>query len=168
VIKFGLCCMFIREPVKFKTFTATSVLKIKKRERIRKISGICLENCESLQLALRAVNRMGIGAFRICSGLFPVYTHPEAGYLLDELPDSEKIKNTLLACRKFAAEKNIRLSFHPDQFIVLSSPNEKVVANSAGTWSVTVCLLNCLMPALSTFISAEDMTPKRRPLKDSV
>jgi UV DNA damage endonuclease len=123
--------MFIREPVKFKTFTATSVLKIKKRERIRKISGICLENCESLQLALRAVNRMGIGAFRICSGLFPVYTHPEAGYLLDELPDSEKIKNTLLACRKFAAEKNIRLSFHPDQFIVLSSPNEKVVANSA-------------------------------------
>ncbi|MCX6983294.1 MAG: UV DNA damage repair endonuclease UvsE [Lentisphaerae bacterium] len=131
MIRFGLCCLFINEPVRFRTFTATSVLKIKKRERIRKISGICLENCENLQLALSAVNRMGIGAFRICSGLFPVYTHPDAGYLLDELPDSGKIRETLIGCRKFAAGKNIRLSFHPDQFIVLSSPHENVVANSA-------------------------------------
>ena len=131
MIRFGLCCLFINEPVRFRTFTATSILKMEKRERIRKTSAICLENCENLQLALRAVDRMGIGAFRICSGLFPVYTHPEAGYLLDELPNSEKIKNTLLGCRKFAAEKNIRLSFHPDQFIVLSSPRENVVANSA-------------------------------------
>jgi UV DNA damage endonuclease len=131
MIRFGLCCLFKDEPVKFRTFTATSILKIEKKERIRKISGICLENCESLLLALQAVNRMGIGAFRICSGLFPVYTHPEAGYMLDELPDSEKIKSTLKRCRKFAADNNIRLSFHPDQFIVLSSPHEKVVANSA-------------------------------------
>jgi UV DNA damage endonuclease len=131
VIRFGLCCLFRNEPVKFRTFNATSVLKIEKRARIRKISGICLENCESLQFALRAVDRMGIGAFRICSGLFPVSTHPEAGYFIDDLPDSVKIKKTLEGCRKFAAEKNIRLSFHPDQFIVLSSPHEKVVANSA-------------------------------------
>lgn len=131
MIRFGLCCLFINEPVKFRTFTATSVLKMKKRERIRKISGICLENCESLRLALSAVNMMGIGSFRICSGLFPVYTHPEAGYLLDELPDSEKIREALAGCRKFAAGKNIRLSFHPDQFIILASPNENVVANSA-------------------------------------
>jgi UV DNA damage endonuclease len=131
VIRFGLCCLFAKEPVRFRTFTATSVLKVRKRDRVRRISSICLENCENLQLALHAVNRMGIGAFRICSGLFPVYTHPEAGYMLDELPDSGKIKKTLAGCRNFAARKNIRLSFHPDQFIVLSSPHENVVANSA-------------------------------------
>lgn len=131
MIRFGLCCLFKNEPVKFRTFTATSVLKIRKLERIRKISGICLENCENLQLALRTVGRLGIGAFRICSGLFPVYTHPDAGYLLDELPDSGKIRETLTGCRKFAAGNNIRLSFHPDQFIIIASPNQKVVANSA-------------------------------------
>ena len=131
MIRFGLCCLFKNEPVKFRTITATSVLKIRKRARIRKISGICLENCENLRLAIQTVNRMGIGAFRICSGLFPVYTHPEAGYLLDDLPDSGKIREMLTGCRKFASEKNIRLSFHPDQFIIIASPTEKVVANSA-------------------------------------
>ncbi len=32
--------------------------------------------------------------------------------------------------RIFAAQHDIRLSFHPDQFVVLSSPHTKVVANS--------------------------------------
>jgi len=85
---------------------------------------------ETLQLALETVHRLGIGAFRIMSPLFPRMTHPDVGYALNELPDREAIGQLLGAARIFAGRRNIRLSFHPDQFVVLSSPHPKVVANS--------------------------------------
>lgn len=57
-------------------------------------------------------------------------THPEVGYALEDLPQAETISTRLSATRKFAVEHDIRLSFHPDQFVVLSSPHAHVVENS--------------------------------------
>ena len=79
---------------------------------------------------MHTVQHLGIGAFRIMSPLFPRMTHPEVGYSLDDLPDGEKIGNLLGIVRSFAQLHDIRLSFHPDQFVVLSSPHPRVVANS--------------------------------------
>lgn len=126
----GLCCLFKNEPVSFRTTTAKVLTAMPRNQQLLKLSGICLHNARNLELALTTVQGMGIGAFRIMSPLFPRMTHPEVGYRMEQLPDGESILATLETCRTFAQNQKIRLSFHPDQFVVLSSPNPTVVANS--------------------------------------
>ncbi len=127
---FGLCCLFKNEAVFFRTTTVKTLSPLPRDHQLLKLSEICQHNAGSLLLALEAVDRLGIGAFRIMSPLFPRMTHPEAGYTLNDLPEGASISRTLEECRIFAARAEIRLSFHPDQFVVLSSPHPEVVANS--------------------------------------
>ncbi len=129
-MRFGLCCLFKNEPVTFRTTTAKALSTIRRSEQLVKLSGICVHNAANLLLALETVNRLGIGAFRIMSPLFPRMTHPDVGYQLTELPDGAHITALLESIRTFALQQNIRLSFHPDQFVVLSSPHAHVVENS--------------------------------------
>lgn len=130
MLRFGLCCLFKEEAVSFRTTTATALAAIPRDRQLLKLSGICLHNTSNLKLALETADRLGIGAFRIMSPLFPRMTHPEAGYTLNALPDGQTISAILEECRQFASKREIRLSFHPDQFVVLSSPHPAVVANS--------------------------------------
>lgn len=130
MLRFGLCCLFIHEPVSFRTTTAKALASLARDDQLRKLSGICHANARNLQLALATVQRLGIGAFRIMSPLFPRTTHPEVGYGLDDLPDGAAIGQLLQNCRSFAEQHAIRLSLHPDQFVVLSSPHPAVVKNS--------------------------------------
>lgn len=130
MLRFGLCCLFKEEAVTFRTTTVKVLSTLPRDRQLLKLSEICLHNARNLQVALETVHRLGIGAFRIMSPLFPRMTHPEAGYGLDHLPDGETISSTLETCRLFALQQQIRLSFHPDQFVVLSSPHPAVVSNS--------------------------------------
>jgi UV DNA damage endonuclease len=129
-MRFGLCCLFLNEPVSFRTTTAKALSAMGRDEQLRKLSGICRDNARNLLLALQMVQRLGIGAFRIMSPLFPRMTHPDVGYGLGDLPDGDAITHLLGTVRSFAGQHDIRLSFHPDQFVVLSSPHDRVVANS--------------------------------------
>jgi UV DNA damage endonuclease len=129
-MRFGLCCLFKAENIAFRTTTAKALSTLQRGEQLARLSSICLDNARNLQLALASVKRLGIGAFRIMSPLFPRMTHPQVGYTLNDLADSEAIRQSLAATRAFAGKHDIRLSFHPDQFVVLSSPHPAVVANS--------------------------------------
>lgn len=129
-LRFGLCCIFRNEPIKFRTTTAKAVSRLTRRERLDKLSDLCLSNAENLLKALMAVDRLGIGAFRINSQFFPLYTHPEAGYELGDLKDRNDISLLLHQVDDFRKKRHLRLSFHPDQFIVLNSPRADVVENS--------------------------------------
>jgi UV DNA damage endonuclease len=129
-MRFGLCCLFKKEPVSFRTTTAKSLLALPRDGQLQKLSEICLHNTSNLYLALETVKRLGIGAFRIMSPLFPRMTHPAVGYSLDDLPEGKNIRQKLTKTRLFARKHDIRLSFHPDQFVVLSSPHSHVVENS--------------------------------------
>jgi len=129
-MRYGLCCLFVKEPVSFRTATAKALSSLSRADQLRKLSGICHDNARNLLLAVEAVQRLGIGAFRIMSPLFPRMTHPDVGYRLEALPEGGQISLLLEKVRGFARDNNIRLSFHPDQFVVLSSPNPAVVANS--------------------------------------
>ena len=130
MLRFGLCCLFKNEPVTFRTTTVKALSTLPRDRQLLKLSDICLHNARNLNCALETVQRLGIGAFRIMSPLFPRMTHPEAGYTLADLPEGEAISGALKTCRLFAQQHQIRLSFHPDQFVVLSSPHPPVVANS--------------------------------------
>jgi UV DNA damage endonuclease len=52
------------------------------------------------------------------------------GYRLDDLLEGEKNRQKMEETRIFARKYDIRLSYHPDQFVVLSSPHLQVVENS--------------------------------------
>ena len=129
-MRYGLCCLFIQEKIGFRTTTAKALAGKSRGEQLTKLSGICLHNARSLLSAVQTVHRLGIGAFRIQSQLFPRMTHPEVGYGLDDLEDVAVIQELLASTRSFAMQHNIRLSFHPDQFIMLSSPKYDVTASS--------------------------------------
>ena len=129
-MRLGLCCLFKEEKIAFRTTTAKGLSPLPRGEQLAKLSGICHSNTQSLLLAVQTVHRLGIGAFRVMSPLFPRMTHPDVGYALGDLPDGDMIGELLYATRSFSQLHDIRLSFHPDQFVVLSSPYPAVVANS--------------------------------------
>lgn len=129
-LRFGLCCIFHREPIKFRQVTAKTLLSFPRDEQLLRLSKICLHNVNSLKKALYFVAENGIGAFRVLSPLFPRLTHPQVGYQLDELPGVEIIRMGFEEIRRFRQDHDIRLSFHPDQFNVLSSNREQVIRNT--------------------------------------
>ena len=130
MLRFGLCCIFREEPIRFRQTTAKALLSLSEQERLQKLSTICLENASSLVKALEAVQRFGFGAFRVSSQFLPRYTHPVVGYTLDSLPDHASILASLEKVKQLREQWDIRLSFHPDQFVLLSSPSAEVTRKS--------------------------------------
>ncbi|MEW6428031.1 MAG: UV DNA damage repair endonuclease UvsE [Thermodesulfobacteriota bacterium] len=129
-LRFGLCCIFHSQPIRFRQTTARALLPLSRKERLRKLSAICLENVGGVGRALHYLAKNRIDAFRISTPLLPRYTHPQVGYRLDDLPDAAAIHAGFAAIRAFRRQHDIRLSLHPDQFNVLSSPRPEVVRNT--------------------------------------
>ncbi len=129
-MRLGLCCQFAEQPIKFRITTVAACAKLSRAACLQKLSELCLHNSGALQQAIDWCAAHQIGAFRVLSQFWPLKTHPKCGYELGELPDSEKLIVELEKCRILASKKHVRLSFHPDQFVVLNSPREEVVVSS--------------------------------------
>lgn len=129
-IRFGLCCIFRNEPIQFHTATATAIKRLSRREGRKKLAGLCAGNAAALMSALRYCSEHGIGCFRVNSQILPLKTHPEVGYALEELPGGWEIVEQFQNCGRFAKKARLRITFHPDQFVVLNSPKPDVVAAS--------------------------------------
>ncbi|MCM8832221.1 MAG: UV DNA damage repair endonuclease UvsE [Candidatus Omnitrophica bacterium] len=130
MIRLGLVCQFKKEPIKFRVITYRYLKNFGKKEQLNKISFIILENINSLYKSIEYCSKNKIGCFRITSKIFPLKTHPEVGYKIENLPEAEKIMASFKKCRELAKKNNIRLTFHPDQFVVLNSPNKEIVKRS--------------------------------------
>ena len=129
-LRWGLCCQFLDHPVKFRQTTHRHLATLAPDERRRKLTEIAQGNAAALALAVEICATLGIGAFRITSQLLPLATHPESGYRLHDLDGGEAIVAAYRAAGRLAAERGIRLSFHPDQFVVLNSERESTVVAS--------------------------------------
>jgi len=130
MIRLGLCCMFRDEPIAFVTTTATSIGKMKRPDALAKLSRLCLKNADALLAALQFCAGHGIGCFRINSQILSIRTHPDCGYQIADLPESDEIIRRFKACGQFARKHNLRTCFHPDQFVVLNSRRPDVVTKS--------------------------------------
>ena len=130
MIRLGLCCIFREEPIKFRRKTAKSLLGLPRKEQLVILGGLCRDNARALKQALRYCRDHGIGDFRINSQILPLYTHPEVGYRIEELPDSAGITVAFEDCGTFGRNHGLRTTLHPDQFILLSSPSEEVTRRS--------------------------------------
>jgi UV DNA damage endonuclease len=130
MIRLGLCCIFRDEPIKFRRTTAKHLMKFARKQQLMYLSEICRHNAEALGQALEFCHLNGIGDFRINSQILPLKTHPGVGYAISDLPDAEHIVSTFKKWGHFCHQHHIRTTFHPDQFILLSSPKKEVTERS--------------------------------------
>jgi UV DNA damage endonuclease len=130
MIRLGLCCVFVKAPIKFRRTTAAYVAKLEPMEQRRHLADICMHNAHALSQALSYCRDHNIGAFRINSQILPLITHPKQGYAIQDLPGHRRIVDTYRQCGEFARIYDIRTSLHPDQFVVIASPRPDVRQNS--------------------------------------
>ncbi len=130
MIRFGLCCVFKAAPIKFRRTTAAHQSKFDRPRQLENLAALCRENARSLRQALLFCRDHGIGDFRINSQILPLKTHPELGYGLSDLPEGDAIVREFTKCGDFCRQHHIRTTFHPDQFILLSSLRPDVTEKS--------------------------------------
>ena len=129
-LRLGLCCQFHEQPIKFRVTTATAMQRLSRRQQLARYAELCAGNAAALLAALQFCAAHRIGSFRILTPIFPVKTHPTVGYRVEELPGAADIIAQMQHCGEFARANGIRTGFHPDQFVVLNSPDENIVARS--------------------------------------
>jgi len=129
-LRLGLCCQFIAQPIKFSTTTATALARQPRREQLARLAALGTANAASLLAALKFCAANGIQSFRIISPILPVKTHPTVGYRMEELPGAQELVAQFRRCGEFARAQGIRTGFHPDQFVVLNSPDADIVGRS--------------------------------------
>lgn len=119
--RFGYACIsvFLRER---NIFTSRTVrLQTYKSKGIEYVKDLGIQNLKDLLTILKWNKLQGIYFMRLSSEIFPFASHPEYGYSLDFAND------LLKEIGHYAIENNMRLTMHPGQYNVLSSPNESII-----------------------------------------
>jgi UV DNA damage endonuclease len=122
--RLGLVCITVSKDVRYRALTRKRLLEHSEDGQRRLLEDIYRDNIQTLDNALRYCEREGIALYRMPSSIFPFSDTP---FGLDVL---QQFKETLGRSGRRAIERGIRLVMHPDQFVVLSSDSEDVVANS--------------------------------------
>ncbi len=130
MIRLGLCCQFLDSPIRFRTATHRYVSTLEPESRRAYLADIADHNAGALAAAVERCHQLGIGAFRMTSQILPLATHPQSGYTLDQLDPSGGIAGAFEWAGALALAYDVRLSLHPDQFVVLNSEREPVVKSA--------------------------------------
>jgi len=91
------------------------------------LSEIIIQNLKDLKTILETNESNGVRFFRMSSEIFPFYSHPVLGYIIESLPQSNTILSLLKDVGDYATKYNHRITTHPGPFNVLASPTQKVV-----------------------------------------
>ena len=108
---------------------------------------LALLNVKDLQKIIDWNVKNKITFFRVSSDVFPWASH----YDLDSLPQYDKIKSVLSEIAKYVKKYNIRLTFHPGPYNVLTSPNDSVVKNTINDLKHHAEICDLLKLSFSTF-----------------
>jgi UV DNA damage endonuclease len=130
VIRWGLCCQFLDAPIKFRTATHGYANGLGLSIRRVYLAEIAAHNADALAAAVERCHELGIGAFRVNSQILPLATHPITGYTLEQLDTSGAIAGAFEWAGALARAYDVRLSLHPDQFVVLNSERDAVVRSA--------------------------------------
>lgn len=129
IVRFGYVAMstVIKDCSPSKTMTMASFAKLEDREAaIRRLESIARGNLHNTLRLLKHNRGSGIKVYRMTSKLVPLATHPDlwdwdpfAGLAADFAEVGHYIKHN-----------DMRVSFHPDHFTVLSTPRPEVLESS--------------------------------------
>lgn len=133
LLRLGLCCTFLDGPARFRHTTAAYVTRLDpggegwsgRPNAQAFIRALVLHNARARSDAVQWCAEQGVGAFRVQSQLVPLATHPDLAFPLEAL--GEEIDDALRGAAARARTLGVRLSLHPDQFVVLSSDRPDVV-----------------------------------------
>ncbi|GMH33089.1 hypothetical protein BSKO_00923 [Bryopsis sp. KO-2023] len=128
MLRLGLVSSFKTGPIKFRQTTVKHVSSLK--DPLGFLSNLVQINSESLLRAVEACRKSAVGCFRVGSNFCPLITHPQFGYQLDDLPNFPVISRNLQRCHTLQKEYNIRLAMHPSCYVILNSPNRRIVERS--------------------------------------
>ena len=89
-------------------------------------------NIESVRLLVEKVGTQDehLRMCRLGSDILPVYTHPTWSYFWNKTDVVQYASTHFAEVGDLARKLNVRLSFHPGQFVVLASVNEGIVERS--------------------------------------
>jgi UV DNA damage endonuclease len=120
----GLVCITASKDVRYRTVTRKRLLEHSLDGQRRLLEDIYRDNIQTLDNALRYCEAEGIHLYRLPSSIFPFADEDIGREVL------APFAATLARSGRRALERGIRLVMHPDQFVVLNSDSEGVVANS--------------------------------------
>jgi UV DNA damage endonuclease len=95
-----------------------------KSKGLNYVKELALQNLRDMLVILKWNKDNDIYFMRLSSEMFPFASHLEYGYSLDFADDLLKQIGT------YAKDNNMRLTMHPGQYNVLSSPKESVIVNT--------------------------------------
>jgi UV DNA damage endonuclease len=96
---------------------------------------------EYLDAIISYLAEMRISMYRISSDLAPYLTHPDMPQFHGQI---EECADQLAALGARARALDIRLSFHPSQYILLNSPDQALVDKSAADLAVQARMLDAM------------------------
>jgi UV DNA damage endonuclease len=129
-LRWGLCCQFVDAPISFRTATHRYVAGLESPVARGYLGEIAAHNADALAASVERCHELGIGAFRVNSQILPLATHPITGYEMEQLDPTGAIAGAFEWAGALARAYDVRLSLHPDQFVVLNSEREAVVQSA--------------------------------------
>jgi len=121
----GLCCQYIENNKNMFEEKSLQFGQYKKNKYSKQtILETWISNIKNVQKVLPKLKAKGYSVFRLSSNLFSLFDQEK------ELLESFEIKRILKEIGEYVISNNIRLTTHPDQFVVLSSKDDNVVNNS--------------------------------------
>ena len=125
-INYGYAC--INETLKKQKITTNRSLKKATLDKkgLEYVSELSLQNVKDLEHYLQWNLENNILFFRLSSSIIPWANKID----WHNMKDIDEIKEILKRCGTFANTHNMRLTMHPGQFVVLTSPHKHVVENS--------------------------------------
>ena len=144
--RIGFCCKFletadvkkskqIKELERLLNTSSTTVAWLNRQPRDVaevKLWSIMEHNLASVQRMLTRVSQFPkqMRMVRLSSDLLPMYTEPTYGYFWQQDAVQKYCTREFAKIGEFARANDIRLSFHPGQFVVLSSIDDDIVCRS--------------------------------------
>lgn len=127
-VRIGYACINLALDKKYRTFR----LKTIQDNDINKIKEVIHHNIILYGDIIHYNIKNNIYVYRLTSDVIPFASHIDMQKILDkyEILQSPKIINELDRIKKLQAKYNLRLSMHPSQFTVLTSPKREVIKNS--------------------------------------
>ena len=132
---YNLCCIsndLKAKDISFKTMTwkRFTQLSAESREKaLQELGAKWLNNVLVTRQTIEHCYYNGWG-YRVSSSLFPVLTHPEFEYDMQDVPQYAEIQRELISIANANRAWRVRLSTHPDQFNVLASENQAAVSKT--------------------------------------
>ncbi|MFC0253640.1 UV DNA damage repair endonuclease UvsE [Massilia consociata] len=120
----GLVCITASKDVRYRTITRKRLLEHSLDVQRKLLEDIYRDNIQTLDNAMRYCEAEDIKLYRLPSSIFPFADEDIGREVL------APFAATLGRSGRRALERGIRLVMHPDQFVVLNSDSEAVVANS--------------------------------------